>query len=258
MAEDNLVLKAEKISKKYLNPIIGAAFSVLKEITFDLRRGEVLTLLGPSGSGKTTLLKILAGIEKPDEGSVQFAQYPEPKVNSAFIPREASSLPWLNVLEDVRLGLGAEEGKDKDSAEKIKNLIEEVGLDGYENHIPAGKSTGFRFRIALARAMASRPKVILIDSPLGNLLPERKIAYYRVVREVLSKGDFSIIWSTSDITEALLVSDRILLLNAKSGGLKEFQLENIGIPEIASLKSEALSGIRSSIEISLYSASPIQ
>lgn len=256
MADDSIILKIEGISQRYLNEA-GASLSVIQDASFELKKGELVTVLGAASSGKSALLRIVAGIEKPASGTVTFQQFKDLRCDAAYIPTEASSLPWLSVGDNVRLGLRGEIDPDQVQS-KIKSVIEAVGLNGYENHIPANKSAGFRFRIALARAMASDAKVILIDDPFRDLLPERKMDYYRLIRETLTKSDFSIIWATSDITEALQISDRILLLTKEAGGMpcrivKQFQLEKGRVPALSLLGSKDYTEIRQSIEFSLYS-----
>lgn len=257
LKESSFILKAEGISQNYLNEA-GASLSVIHETSFEVQMGEIVTILGAASSGKSALLRIIAGIEKPAAGTVAFAQYKDIRTDAAYIPTEASSLPWLSVGENIRLAIRGEKDLDEVNS-KIKEVIEAVGLDGYENHIPANKSTGFRFRIALARAMASEAKVILIDDPLGrDLLPERKMDYYRLIRQVSGKMDLSILWATTDVTEALLISDRILLLAKEPGGMpggiiKEFKLEKGRMPEVSLLASKDITEIRHSIELSLYS-----
>lgn len=250
MAEDNFVLKAEKISRRFINPE-GASLSILQETSLFLEKGELLTILGPSFSGKSTLLRILSGIENPDSGSVRFMQSEAAKTNLTIIPSEASSLPWLNVRENVRLGLKEETGEISEG--KIKRVISAVGLEGYESHFPANKSTGFRFRIALARALAMDPKVVMIDDPFRDLQPGRKMEYYGLLREVLRKEDISIIWASTDVLESLLISDRILVLAGHPGRIvKEFQLEKRGLPEARDLTSEEYCRMAREIETLFY------
>lgn len=249
MADDSLILKAEKISKTFLNPE-GAVLSILQEVSLEVRKGELVTLLGASSSGKSTLLRILAGVENPDSGSVRFTQLKDKGVSLALIPTGASSLPWLNVRDNVRLGIN--EGTGEGGA-AIKRAISLTGLDGYESHIPANKSTGFRFRISLARALASDPKVILIDDALRDLNQERKIAYYGLVRGILRREGPGILYVTNDVTEAMLLSDRILLLGNKPGRIvKEFSLAKTGLPEAADLRKEDNNRIKQEIEAFFY------
>ncbi|HEX2867517.1 MAG TPA: ATP-binding cassette domain-containing protein [Ignavibacteriales bacterium] len=254
--ESSFILKAECISQTYLNEA-GASLSLIQGTSFEVQEGEVVTILGAASSGKSALLRIIAGIEKPTAGTVTFAQYKDLRTDAAFIPTEPSSLPWLSVSDNIRFAVKGEKDPDQVNS-RIKEVIEAVGLNGYENHIPANKSAGFRFRIALARALASEAKVILIDDPFRDLLPERKMNYYRLIREVSAKMDFSILWATADITEALLISDRILLLAKEPGGtpgaiVKEFRLEKGRMPAVSLLASKEYAEIRHSIEQSLYS-----
>ncbi|MCU7494232.1 MAG: ATP-binding cassette domain-containing protein [Ignavibacteria bacterium] len=247
MAENDFILKAEKISKRYISP--AGALSIIGETGFEVLKGELLTILGPPASGKSTLLKILAGIETPDSGSVTYGQFQEVKTDAAFIPSEPSALPWLSVEENIRLGMRA--GQEQDT-ETVRKFTQAVGLNGYEKHIPANKSTGFRFRIALARAMAMEPKLILMDDPLRELLPERKMDYYKLIRQIMSKGDFGVLWATTDITGAMLISDRILLQEQKSGRIvREFhpaKRSTAGIPV-----DDEFFGMRAEIELFFYS-----
>lgn len=219
--EENTLLVAEKLSKRYVNAI-GAGLSILQQIDLSVNKNEFVTILGSSGSGKSTLMKMLAGIESPDSGSVHYAQSEKVGRNCAYIPTEASSLPWLSVMENIRLIFEMEGEKDRESADKkIRGLLETVGLEEYENHIPANKSLGFRFRISLARALAARPKVILIDDAMRDFSPEIKKYYYDLLNRIRVKEDVTFILATVNVTEALLLSDRILLLSGKPGRITD-------------------------------------
>ncbi|MGE5353974.1 MAG: ABC transporter ATP-binding protein [Acidobacteriota bacterium] len=251
MTEDNLVLKAEKISKTFINPA-GASLSILEEVSLDVRKGELATILGSSSTGKSTLLRILAGVESPDAGTVRFVQQADSGANLALIPTEASSLPWLSVRDNVRLGI-TESIAEEEAISKINRAINIVGLDGYESHFPANKSVGFRFRISIARALVMDPKVILIDDALRDLRAGRKITYYGLLREILSREGISILYVTNDITEAMLLSDRIFLLGSKPGRIvKEFNIEKTGLPAAADLRKEDNNRIRQEIESIFY------
>lgn len=197
-------MKFENITKTYSYKN-GLNVKLLNDITFEIPSGEITSLLASSGSGKTTLLRIVCGLESSDS-----------KVNYggkfAYIPSKPSSFPWLNVKENI---LFADESIDSTI---LKNLIHLVGLDGYENHYPDNKSFGFRFRISLARALASKPEFILLDEPFTEMDNRTKFEMLQLIVELNKEKKISILLATSNLSEALLISQNIVLMKKGSIG----------------------------------------
>ena len=209
------MIEIKNISKEYSSEI-GSKKMVLKNISFNIQDGKITSLLAPTGSGKSALLKIFSGLEKQSSGEI---------VNQSgkkilIIPSNASSFPWLNVYDNVKYGL------DKFELNEIYKIISFVGLEGYESFYPANNSLGFRFRIALARALAHNPSVILLDEPFNKMEIETKQEIYSLVREVNKQKRTTFLLATTNLTEALFLSDKIFLMkNNPAEIISEFDID---------------------------------
>jgi len=193
----NKSIKIESISKKYSDES-GHSINIFENISFSLESGKVTTILLPSKKGKTTLLKTVAKIDD------EFVTTDGKRV---LIPQKPSSFPWLNVRENILFNL------NKIDEEKFKNVIKLVGIVGYEDHFPNNKSIGFRFRITLARAVINNPELILIDDSISEVSSLKKMEYFELIRKIASETGIPILYSTSSISEAIPISDKILLFN---------------------------------------------
>ncbi len=191
-------MKFENISKTivYSN---GAKSKLLDGISFSVNEGEITSLLASSGSGKSTLFMILCGLELSDSQSIIEA-------STCLIPSEPSSFPWMNVSESIFF---ANEKLDESAQ---KRIIHQVGLEGYESHYPNNKSLGFRFRIALARAIASGKKIILLDEPFSKMDQRTKLEMLQLIVDINNETKTTILLATSNLSEAVLISHSILLM----------------------------------------------
>jgi ABC-type nitrate/sulfonate/bicarbonate transport system ATPase subunit len=200
------MFELKNISKSFSDES-GFTVSLLKNISISLPADKICSIIGQSGSGKTTLLKIIAGLEIPSEGEI----LKENNSKIHFIPSEPSSYPWLNVKENILFGL-----KDNDIS-SFEEVLEIVGLEGYENHFPNNKSFGFRFRTSLARTIIKKPDLIVLDEPLNKLNEETKEEIYLLLRNLNTTLKIPIILGTSNINEAIFLSDKIFLMKNKPG-----------------------------------------
>lgn len=191
------IIKIESISKDY-SDISGYTIQLFENISFDIEAEKVTTLLAPKGTGKSTLLKMIAGIDEESSKSVG---------KRIYIPTKPSSFPWLNVRENIIFNL------KKVDDNNLKSIIKFVGLEGYEDHFPNNDSFGFRFRISLARAIFNNPELILIDESISNLPLKRKLELYSLLRKVASEKRIPILYSTSTVSEAIRLSDKIILID---------------------------------------------
>ncbi len=213
----NNIIKAENLSKDFFGPA-GTRIKILKDIFFsiDSDNGEnkIYSIVAPFGAGKSTLLKILSGIEKHDSGSFTINISDNKKMNrGVYIPSKPSSFPWFNVKENIEFA-----GKKfLKSSEEIKELISLVGLNGYEDHSPDNRSLGFRFRIALARAMAVNPSIIFLDEPFNKMNQLTKKEIYELLLHLTHKISCSYLLASSNISEAILLSDKIFLMKKDPG-----------------------------------------
>lgn len=194
------------LSKEYVDKY-GYKKILFQNLSFSLKENEISSIIAPIGAGKSSLLKIIAGLEKPTSGEVK-CKNTNPLI---FIPTEPSSFTWLNVKENISFELS-----DFDDS-KIEQLIALVGLEGYENHIPHNKSLGFRFRISLARALARNPLAVLLDEPFTRTDPQTRSELYLLIKDVNKKLGTAFLLATTNITEAIFLSNRIYLMKKNPG-----------------------------------------
>ncbi len=212
---------------KYFHGEAGAKLFVLEDINisndFNKRLGSIVSILAPFGSGKSTLLKIISAIEKPSEGTVILNGKPYESSDGQviYIPEKPSSFPWMSVKQNIQFSTSL----NKNEITGIDDAISSVGLTGYEDHFPHEKSTGFRFRISVARALALKPILILLDDPLKNLHGETKKEILELLRNLKEKLNMNFMFSTTNITDAINLSDKIYLMKGHPGKIfKEIDL----------------------------------
>lgn len=224
------------ISKKYTDKV-GYSINLLNNISFSIKNSSFVSILAPVGSGKTSLLKILSDLDQPTSGSIE-----SNLSKRIFIPSSPSSFPWLSVVDNIRFN-------SKLTESEIQEIINKVGLIGYEDHFPNNKSEGFRFRISLGRALANKPEIIIIDQPFSNLNTSTRTEIYSLIRNIYLEYSIPFILGTTNITEAILLSDKIYLMKKNPGEI----IDNIEInlpkqrnAEI--IESDEFITIRSNIE----------
>ena len=216
------------LSLKHISKNFGEG-DVLSDISFDVHRGEFVTLLGASGCGKTTTLRIISGLETPDAGEVLLngqdisALPPEKRpVNTVF--QSYALFPHMNVEKNVAYGLKVRGEDKKVIAQRVKEMLELVQMSEYAKRMPAQLSGGQRQRIAIARALAPQPKLLLLDEPLGALDLQLRRQMQLELKRLQKKLGITFIYITHDQEEAINMSDRIAVMR---GG----RFEQIGTPE---------------------------
>ncbi|STW79235.1 ABC transporter [Klebsiella michiganensis] len=198
---------------------------VLKGVSMELKRGEVVSLLGPSGSGKTTLLRAVAGLEKPDQPALSLLVKPASMTATprSEIPAEARNLglvfqsyalwPHKTVFENVAYPLKLRKVAAAEIKQRVQTVLEQLGLGHLGNRHPHQLSGGQQQRVAIGRALVYNPPVILLDEPLSNLDAKLREEARVFLRELIVKLGLSALMVTHDQNEAMAISDRILLLN---------------------------------------------
>lgn len=172
-------------------------------------------MLAPTGAGKSSLLKIISGLEDYTSGTIK-----DESNKKIFIPSKPSSFPWLNVKENVTFNI------EKFEEAELQKVINLVGLEGYKDHNPLNKSLGFRFRVSLARALFNNPEVLIIDQPFSKMRDEIRNDLYRLMRKVQREKNLTILFGTSNISEAILLSDRVYVMDKDPGRiLDSFEIE---------------------------------
>jgi len=207
------ILEVRNVSKSFDEE------AILRNITLELHEGEIVSLLGVSGGGKTTLFNIIAGLSKPDEGTVTLEGEEislKPGAVSYMLQKDLL-LPYRTILDNVALPLMIRGVKKQDAREKARSYFEEFGLSGTEKKYPSQLSGGMKQRAALLRTYLFSEKVALLDEPFSALDMLTKQAIHEWYLDVMEKIHLSTLFITHDIDEAILLSDRIYLLTGKPG-----------------------------------------
>jgi len=197
---------------------------ILKGVSMDLASGEVVSLLGPSGSGKTTLLRAVAGLESPHEGRIQIKdrtvfdsakkiELPAEDRHLGLVFQSYALWPHKSVKDNVAYGLKLRNVKAAESDERVKSVLDQLGLGALGSRFPHQLSGGQQQRVAIARALVYNPPVILLDEPLSNLDAKLREEARAFLRELIVRLGLSALVVTHDQNEAMAMSDRILLLN---------------------------------------------
>lgn len=195
-------IELRNVQKSY--EVDGTLFPVLRGINLHLKENTITVVLGRSGCGKTTLLRLVGGLEKLDEGEIQF--YTEHK--TAFVFQESRLMPWLNVWDNVKFGLN----NKADNTVFIQNSINTVGLKGFEKAYSHQLSGGMQQRVAIARALAYEPSFIMMDEPFAALDYFTRSQMQRELKHLQQKRGTSILFVTHSIDEALLLGDKIVMI----------------------------------------------
>ncbi len=196
----------------------NGSLQALKDLSFPVYQQEFLCILGPSGSGKSTLLRILAGLLPPTSGEVRFAQGHRPRIGMVF--QQATLMPWRTALGNILLPLELV-GVNRHQAEaQARELIELVGLQGFENAWPKDLSGGMAQRVALARALIHDPDLLLLDEPFASLDALTRERMWDELSRIWQARQKTVIMVTHSISEALFLADRILILTPRPGRLR--------------------------------------
>ncbi len=192
---------------------------VLRGLTFDVRSGECVSLIGPSGVGKTTILRLITGALAPDRGNVQVT---ESKVGYIF--QEPRLLPWRTTLDNISLGVRAE-GHNKKTARSVgQQWIARLELDGFEQYYPTQLSGGMQQRVAIGRALAIGPDLLIMDEPFSHLDTELKNTLLHITEELIKECQPTVIHVTHDLLEALRLAERVFRLS-DGAVMQELDLE---------------------------------
>lgn len=184
---------------------------VLRGIDLEIPAGQFVAIVGRSGCGKSTLLRLLAGLETPDAGTITLDDGAEAKDALRIMFQEPRLLPWARVLSNVEVGLGAER-RQRNARARADAALKAVGLEEKRGQWPSILSGGQKQRVALARALVSHPRVLAFDEPLGALDALTRISMQRLLSRVWWEQGFTAILVTHDVSEAVVLADRIILI----------------------------------------------
>jgi len=210
-----VILDVRKLTKMF------GTHAALENISFDVRRRELLCVLGPSGCGKSTLIRIIARLEQPSGGKILLDGHPVagPGPDRGMVFQSYTLFPWLTVKRNVMFGL--EMGGNRAAEGEAREWIALVGLSKFENAYPHQLSGGMKQRVAIARALANRPRILLMDEPFGALDAQTRAQMQKMLLEIWRNVDVTIFFITHDLDEAVYLSDRILVLGANPSRVLE-------------------------------------
>jgi taurine transport system ATP-binding protein len=205
----------------------GSSTEALKNISLDLKKGELLSILGPSGCGKTTLLNIIAGFLSPTSGQVTLngKQVTEPGAERGMVFQQGALFEWMNVRNNIAFGPNMKKAPALQTRNLVDELLETVGLHGFADKAVYELSGGMQQRVALARCLANDPDVILMDEPLGALDALTREKMQGLILKLWKETGKTIILITHSVEEALLLGERLLVMAPRPGHIhKEYSL----------------------------------
>ena len=206
---------------RYLSVVFpdnNGGLRALEDISFDVHPREFVCVLGPSGSGKTTLLRILAGLIAPTAGSFLFGHGEQPSTGMVF--QQANLMPWRTVIENIKLPLEVKHVDEASARAKAQEMIELVGLQGFEDSLPRDLSGGMAQRVAIARALIHDPDLLLLDEPFGSLDAITRERMWNELSRIWQMRQKTVIMVTHSINESLFLADRVLVLTQRPGKVK--------------------------------------
>ena len=217
------VLKLKKVSKRYQAK--NGEVEALSNISFSVKEGEIVSIIGPSGCGKSTLLSIIAGLEPKTEGDIQIDG------NTGYMLQKDSLLEWRSIYDNVLFGLEIGHKKTKENEAYVLELLKKYGLYEFKDKYPTQLSGGMRQRAALIRTLAIKPNILLLDEAFSALDYQTRIMVTNDIFQILKNENITAVIVTHDISEAISMSDRVVVLSKRPATVKsihniEFEMDN--------------------------------
>ncbi len=206
-----MVLAASHLSKRFPNGV-----EALADLSFALNAGDFVSLLGPSGCGKSTALRLAAGLLPPDSGVVTF---PGGRPEMGFVFQEPTLMPWADALANARLPLDLKHVARTEASDRAAAALARVGLKGFEHALPRELSGGMKMRVSIARAIAARPKLLLLDEPFAALDEITRTQLNDDLLRLWQEDDLTILFVTHSVAESCYLSERVLVLTPRPGRL---------------------------------------
>ncbi|QOY36338.1 ABC transporter ATP-binding protein [Anaerobacillus isosaccharinicus] len=244
------------VEKTFYNKVEKTSFTVFNNINLTIKKGEFVSLLGPSGCGKSTLLNIVAGLDKASNGVVKIGtkEVSGPGSDRGVVFQEAALMPWLTVLENVTFGLKKQKISKEAAEKKALEYLKLVHLSKFVGSYPHELSGGMKQRVSIARALAMDPEILLMDEPFGALDEQTRSMLHKEVQFIWEQTGKTIIFVTHNIRESVLLSDRIVLMGTRPGGIiQEFPVNlprprKPSSPEFIKLEEDIMSLLAGEIE----------
>jgi NitT/TauT family transport system ATP-binding protein len=239
----------------------GAPFTAITDVTLDVAAGEFVTIVGPTGCGKSTTLSLVSGLEPASAGAVEVHGRPVTGIPEGigYMFQTDAVLPWKNVLDNVALGLRYHKVAKAEAHAKARDWINRVGLGGFEDRYPHQLSGGMRKRVAMAQSLIGEPSILLLDEPFGALDVQTREHMQDELLELWSGTGAAVVFITHDLTEAISLADRVVVMTAGPGTVKDAvqielprprKVEEIRLtPEFTEIYRNVWNSLREEVEI---------
>lgn len=242
------ILKIQNVSLNYQSEI--AETLAIKNLSFEIDKGEFVAIIGPSGCGKTSILSMLAGLIEPTSGKILFkdSDVKNSLKSIGYMLQKDELFPWRTIEKNIFLPLEIKKNKSKESVKFVKSLIEKYGLKEFEKAYPSEISGGMKQRAALIRTLANKPEILLLDEPFSALDYQTKLSVCDDVYSIIKQENKTAILVTHDISEALSMSDRIIVLTKRPAEILNIHKYNQNM-SLSPLKRREESGFGKKFEV---------
>ncbi len=230
----------EDLTMVYSDPRTQQKVYALQEINLEIEDREFVTLVGPSGCGKTTLIRLIAGFGRPTKGRIRIERASLDRPATSMVWQENALFPWRTVKKNILFGLEIKKSPKSIQEETLARLIDMVHLHGFEDRFPHELSGGMRQRVNLARAIANDPEILLMDEPFASLDAQTKYLLSEELIGIWEKTKKTVVYITHSIEEAILLSDRIVVMTARPGRIKEIIKNPLRRPRSTELISTSI------------------
>lgn len=237
----------QNLTKRFRNNT-GGYMQALVDINVTIAEGEFFCIVGPSGCGKSTLLRIMAGLDTYTSGSIEISHDDPKRPLTSMVFQEHALYPWMTVIQNAEFGLDMAGMPKAERRAIVRPFLEKAGLARFENYYPHQLSGGMRQRVSLVRAFVSNPEVLLMDEPFAALDAQNKILLQNELMRIWDENRKAVIYITHSIDEALLLGDRVAIMTASPGRLKEI----ISVPFSRPRELFDIQGTRDYTEVSRH------
>lgn len=247
----------QDLNYSYIDPYTRTQIDAVQDLSLAVASGEFVCVLGPSGCGKSTLLNLIAGLLSPTSGKIFVDGTPVrgPGPDRGMVFQEYALLPWKQVRDNVGLGLRLQRVPRREQALRVADVIDLVGLSGFENKYPHELSGGMKQRVAVARTLVTKPKVMLMDEPFAAVDAQTRQTLQEELVRIWQATRQTIVFVTHSVEEATFLADRVVILSGRPARLKEAvdidtdrSLRHISHARLASLRDRIARTVRSEVQ----------
>jgi NitT/TauT family transport system ATP-binding protein len=225
-------IRIEHVGKEYVSN--GRKMRAVEDISLDIRDSEFICIVGPSGCGKSTLLRMISGLEPVTSGEIRMGgkKITSPSPEIGFVFQEYTLFPWRTVAKNVEFGLELKKMPPEEREKVAGKYIDMVGLEKFKDSYPHQLSGGMRQRTAIARTLAVNPEILLMDEPFGALDAQTRNILQEQLLDIWNKEKKKVLFVTHNVDEAVFLADRVIIMTARPGRIKEIVDINIPRPRI--------------------------